>query len=119
MDYQDYDYVIVCKECEPKARAEWADAPEDYIVVCTLKERCEFKKHEKKRGGKMMKHWRIEVRRDTVYYVDADTVEEATQAAETEEFSQITEYETDWVKTLEAWEVDEEGSSIEQQDDEE
>lgn len=59
-----------------------------------------------------MKRWRVLVRRDTSYIVSTETKEEAVGAAETEDFSLIDEDELDWVRTLETWEVDEDGNPI-------
>lgn len=47
-----------------------------------------------------MPRWRIVIRRDTSYEVDAHTFEEACEAAEHEDYTKVTEQDVDWSRVV-------------------
>ena len=61
-----------------------------------------------------MKRWRVIIRRDTIYDILAENELDAIEYAKNEDFDTVIESELDHVKSLECWEVAEDGSYLEE-----
>ena len=61
-----------------------------------------------------MKRFRVIIRRDTVYDVWAETELDACEAAKNDDFETIIESELDHEKSIDCWEVIENGDPLEE-----